>query len=180
MKPRSQTQSPRSQAAGRAADPLAATPYGKGAATLRRLALSGLTLVGLSLALPAAAAEADGLTLSNGWIRFIVPSRPAAGYFTLTNKTDKPRLLTGASSPACGMLMLHESMKQNGRDLMRMVKSVGVPAHGALVFAPGHYHLMCMSPTADVKIGHDVPITLHFGDGTSLTEGFAVRGAASQ
>lgn len=159
---------PRSHGAGRGARraPLA-------------VALSAAALVGTLVAAPPARAAA-ALALSHPWIRFILPSRPAAGYFTLTNKTDKPRLLTGASSPACGMLMLHESMKQNGRDLMRMVKSVGVPAHGALVFAPGHYHLMCMSPTADVKIGHAVPITLHFADGTSLTEGFAVRGAASQ
>lgn len=131
--------------------------------------------IGLCAAGTASAAD-TGLTLSGGWIRFILPSRPAAGYFTLSNASDKPQILTGASSPACGSLMIHQSLRSGDREEMRMVDSATVPAHGTLLFAPGGYHLMCLSPSAEMKIGAQVPVTLTFASGASLTDNFPVRG----
>ena len=89
---------------------------------------------------------ASGLSLSGQWFRLIMPSLPAAGYFTLTNATAAPEKLVGAASPACGMLMLHKSVSRNGEESMIMVPAVTIPAHGRVQFAPGGYHLMCMSP----------------------------------
>src|SRR6187551_2303237 len=94
-----------------------------------------------------AAAAASSVTIEKPWMRFIIKARPAAGYFTLRNNGDAAVELTGASSSACGMLMLHQSKQEKGVDRMMHVKSVSVPAHGTLAFAPGGYHLMCMSPT---------------------------------
>jgi copper(I)-binding protein len=131
------------------------------------------------VAAPAATAQAAEakLTVSGPWMRAIMPSRPAAGYFTLSNGGDADGLLTAADSPACGMIMLHQSVQENGQDKMRMVESVAVPAHGEVAFAPGGYHLMCMSPSADVTAGGEVPVTLHFDDGSAITASFPVRGA---
>ena len=50
-----------------------------------------------------------------------------------------------------------------------------VPAHGTLKFAPHGYHLMCMKPSADMKAGNRVPVTLRFKDGATLTGQFAVH-----
>jgi periplasmic copper chaperone A len=127
---------------------------------------------------PAAASGDSDLVLSGAYMRFIIPARPAAGYFSLKNNGDQPRLLTGASSPACGSLMLHKSMSENGMEMMMPVDSVAVPAHGTIAFSPGAYHLMCMSPS--MKPGDSVPVTLKFKDGGSLTGTFAVRGATGQ
>ncbi|MGH7006854.1 MAG: copper chaperone PCu(A)C, partial [Stellaceae bacterium] len=63
---------------------------------------------------------------------------------------------------------------------MVMVKSVGVPAGGQVKFAPGGYHLMCMSPSKDVTPGHSVPITLRFKDGGTVTAEFPIRSAMGQ
>ncbi len=104
----------------------------------------------LIAAAPAFAGSADrrgGLTVSNAWFRMIVPGRPAGGYFLLTNDGDTARDLVGASSPACGTAMLHQSISENGTDKMVMVDHVEVPAHGSVEFAPGGYHVMCMKPT---------------------------------
>lgn len=131
----------------------------------------------LTTAAPAAAA---GLTIEKPWIRLIIKARPAAGYFTVKNDTDKPVALTGAASPACGMVMLHQSVEENGVGKMLPVKSVAVPAHGQLTFAPGGYHLMCMQPQASMTIGHSVPLTLKFADGQSLTAAFPVKGAGGK
>lgn len=141
-------------------------------------AIAGLLLAaGAMLSLPpAASAAAPAVSVSHPWMRFIIPARPAAGYFTLDNKGNAPEQLVGASSPACGMLMLHQSQEVNGVEQMRPVKSVIVPAHGSIQFTPGHYHLMCMKPTALMSKGHTVPVTLKFAGGKSLTTEFPVRG----
>ena len=132
---------------------------------------------GAALIFGAASAQAAGLTLSNTWVRFIMSSLPAAGYFTLTNDTGKAASLVGAASPACGTLMLHKSMNMNGQESMVMVKSVKVPAHGKIEFAPGGYHLMCLKPQPSMKVGARVPVTLRFADGTKMTADFPVRNA---
>lgn len=138
-----------------------------------------VVLATAGLGLTATAAERD-LHVSDAWIRSIVPSRPAAGYFKLMNRGDQEVELTGASSPACGGMMLHHSMRENGVDKMMMVKSVPVPAHGSIAFAPGGYHLMCTQPTSAIKPGDSVPVTLTFSNGASVTAGFAVKGATGR
>ena len=113
-------------------------------------------------------------------MRVVLPSRPAAGYFTLSNSSATDRTLVGAETPACGKLMLHRSVHQGGQDRMEMMSSVPVPAHGAVKFAPGGNHLMCLSPTADVAPGHALTVTLRFADGATLAAIFAVRGATAR
>ena len=133
----------------------------------------------LAAGTPAQAAE-GGLAVSDAWMRWIMPSRPAAGYFTLSNGTAESRTLVGASSPACARLMLHHSGHEGGVDRMTMVERLTVPAHGKVEFAPGGYHLMCLSPSEDVRPGGSVPVTLRFADGGTLTADFAVRGATGR
>jgi copper(I)-binding protein len=123
------------------------------------------------------AAVASGLSVQEPWMRFVIKSRPAAGYFTLVNDTDSPAELTGASSSACGMLMLHQSKTVNGLEQMLPVKSVAVPTHGTLRFAPGGYHLMCMSPNSKMTVGATVPVTLKFANGKTVTAQFPVKSA---
>jgi copper(I)-binding protein len=134
----------------------------------------------LAIGVIPASAASGGLSIKDGWMRTIIPSRPAAGYFTVLNGTDKQQVLVGAESPACGMLMLHQSQNKSGMEHMAMAENVVVPAHGKITFAPGGYHLMCMSPTKDMVKGHNVPVTLHFADKTSLTAEFPVRGVGGK
>lgn len=137
----------------------------------------GALLLGLLAVATDARAADSGLKVSDPWMRTIIPSRPAAGYFTLSNETGKAHALVGAASPACGMLMLHESIHRNGRERMVMRKWIAVPAHGKVTFAPGGFHLMCMSPKkAQMVPGHKVPVTLRFEDGSSVTVNFPVHG----
>jgi len=131
-------------------------------------------LAGLLAAAPACAAD---LEVGDAWIRALPAKLPAAGYFTLTNKGAKEVSLTGASSAACGMLMLHKSTQSGGMGSMEDVDSVAVPPGGTIKFAPGGYHLMCMDPTPAVKPGGKVSVELSFADGGKLSADFAVRNA---
>lgn len=125
-------------------------------------------------------AAGSGVTVERPWMRFIIKARPAAGYFTLRNDTDAAVELNGASSAACGMLMLHQSQEVNGVDKMLSVKAVTVPSHGVVTFTPGSYHLMCMKPQSAMKVGANVPVTLKFAGGKTIVAQFSVKGPAGK
>jgi hypothetical protein len=110
-------------------------------------------------------------------IEVLLPSRPAAGYFTLENRGGSALILSGASAPDCQSLMLHKSTQDGGMARMAMVASVPVPPHGLLRFAPGGYHLMCMQPSGALltRAGSET-VTLHFADGAAMTAPFAIQG----
>jgi copper(I)-binding protein len=129
----------------------------------------------LCLSPVSAFAAAPGVTVRQPWMRYLLPSLPAAGYMVLQNAGDSAAVLTGAASPACGMLMLHQSQDDSGMAMMMDVQTVPIPAHGSVSFAPGGYHLMCMQPR--MKIGDKVPVTLRFQDGSSLATVMPVYGA---
>jgi copper(I)-binding protein len=145
-----------------------------------------IAIAALLLLVAVSASAAAELTVSNAWMRALPASIPSGGYFTLHNPGNKPAILTGASSPACGMLMLHKTTSMNGMAgnsgmaKMEDVSEVEVPAGGTLSFSPGGYHLMCMHVTAVLKPGATVPVTFAFKDGSSLKAPFAVRNAAGK
>jgi copper(I)-binding protein len=144
---------------------------------------SGLALLLLSATLKAvvpAAADESGLEVSNAHMQTTIPSRPAAGYFTLKNNSDVDRVLVGAASPGCESLMMHKSESVGGMEKMLMVDSVPVLAHQSVAFAVGGFHLMCMSPVESMKPGSSVPVTLTFDGGISLTSDFPVRSAGGK
>jgi copper(I)-binding protein len=142
-----------------------------GAVMIRRMVLAAAAVVVLG------AAGEPGVSVHDPWMRLLIRERPAAGYMTLENSTGAARILTGASSPACGSVMLHQSSDDGGVDRMTMVSAIPLPAHGAASLRPGGYHLMCMEPAATMVVGGTVPMKLEFADGGSLTVDMVVRGA---
>ena len=132
-------------------------------------------LVGALVLWAALAAAAPGVTVTDAWIRSLPGGLPAGGYFTLHNPTGKTLTLQSASSPACGMLMLHKSETMSGMASMDSIASIAVKPGATLQFSPGGYHLMCMEPK--LKLGDKISVTLHFADGTKVQSDFAVRGA---
>jgi periplasmic copper chaperone A len=126
----------------------------------------------------ASVAQPAPLSLSDGWIR-LLPGN-SAGYFTLKNNGTAKVQLTGADTPACGMLMLHKSEEKGGMSSMQDVTSVDVPGGGTLKFAPGGYHLMCMDAKPSLKLGASVPVTLTFKGAPPLTARFDVRSATGK
>src|ERR1043166_7000654 len=143
---------------------------------MRVLSLIIAIAAGLSTPPP----SSSHVTVADGWFRALPANLPAGGYFELRNTGKWPVLLTGASSPACGMLMLHKSESKNGVGSMDDVASIEIPPGGKLDFAPGGYHLMCMDTTVAMKPGASVSVTLKFADGTKTSVIFAVKNARGQ
>lgn len=122
-----------------------------------------------------------GITTAAAWWRYLMPARPAAGYLTLNNLTDKAKELTGATSDACGSIMLHHSTRKGGTDSMEMVQKITISPKGSVSLAPGGYHLMCTQPKAtSFKPGQKIEVVLHFADGGEFATGFDVKGATGQ
>ncbi len=142
---------------------------------MARYLILSLSMGCLPAMMPIAQAASPALTVSKPWMRYLLPSLPAAGYMTLRNFGNADAVLTGAASPACGMLMLHKSQDDSGMAMMMDMQTISIPANGSVTFAPGGYHLMCMQPK--MKIGDRLPVTLHFQDGTSLAAIMPVYGA---
>ena len=133
-----------------------------------------IVIASLLVATSAGAAEVQ---ISDAWIRALPAPSPSGGYFTLKNTGKSELTIIGAKSPGCGMLMLHRSKETGGMSSMEDVSSVPVPAGGEVRFMPGGYHLMCMDPTAAIKPGASVGVTLEFSDKSEATANFAVKNA---
>ena len=127
---------------------------------------------------PLSSAWAAPFDVSDAWFRALPGALPAGGYFTAQNNTGREVSITGVSSDACGMLMIHQSSNKGGMTGMDMLDSVKVPAGAIVKFAPGGYHLMCEAPK--MKIGTKVPVVLHLSDGNAVAVGFAVKGASGK
>lgn len=124
--------------------------------------------------LPPAGRAEPPVTVTNAWFRYMLPELPAGGYMTLNNHSSQPMVLEGASSTACGTLMLHRSEESGGVDRMVAAGKITVPPHGTFRFAPGGYHVMCMHPR--MHIGERVTVTLKFADGGQIPVQFTVYG----
>lgn len=125
-----------------------------------------------------AAAQAAPFDVSGAWFRSLPGGTPAGGYFTAQNNSQREVAITGVSSGACGMLMMHQSRATGGMSGMDMVDQVRLPPGGKVSFAPGGYHLMCEQPK--MKIGDKVPVAITLSNGTKVMVAFAVRNAAGK
>lgn len=136
------------------------------------LLLTGLLAAGL-----AHAGAPAHVSASHAWIRVLPGNLPAGAYVVLHNAGDQPLSLTGASSPAYGEAMLHESSSAGGMNRMTMVDALPIPGHGTQALQPGGYHLMLMDAKHPVHPGDTVHVVLEFGDGSTLPVDFTARPA---
>jgi copper(I)-binding protein len=136
--------------------------------------LIGAAVLAFSAVALAAAPASVPVRVEHAWIRWLPAKLPAAGYAVIRNEGDAALHLTGASSPAYGMVMLHHSRLAQGDSTMEMVDSLDIPAHGSVKLSPGGYHLMLMQPTHAIKPGDNVKVTLEFAGGARLQADFPV------
>jgi len=138
---------------------------------IQRAAL--LLLSGLWLAQAQAAGK---VMVDNAWVREAPPGAAAsAGYMTLHNMGDKPRVLVGASCAAFGNTMLHRTIMQDGMAKMVHQKQIVIPAGGSVTFQPNDYHVMLMKPKHALKAGDKVEVVLKFKNGETMTVTHEVR-----
>ncbi len=138
----------------------------------------------LSLAQPAlcltaggvrSATQAGDAKVDAAWVRWLPADVPLAGYATITNRGDRTIVLTAASSPMFQEISIHRSIQAAGNVQMSPVNEITIAPHTTLDFASRGFHLMLMRPREPIDLKPDIPITLRFADGSSLTAEFQVR-----
>ncbi len=130
-----------------------------------RISLAAFLLLA---ATPAWAGPPPGVTVSKGQI-VLLSGSPAMGFFTVTNGSAQALLIDGWSTPACAALQLEEAGATSGG-----IARLTVPGKDQLAFVRGGYHLTCWKPTAALKAGATIPVTVSFRGGATLTAPFAV------
>lgn len=129
-------------------------------------------LAGAAIAAPPASPA--GVRIEHAWIRWLPANLPAGGYAEIVNGSNATVRITGASSSAYGMVMLHRSHLAHGDSTMTPVDHLDIPAHGKVKLAPGGYHLMLMHAKQPIKPGDTVKVTLEFAGGEAFQADFSV------
>ena len=117
----------------------------------------------LAAALAAAPAALAQVAVSDPWVRGTVAGQKATGAF-MQLKADADVSLVGASSPAAGIVEIHEMRMDAGVMRMSAISALPLPAGKAVELKPGGYHVMLMALKAPLKEGDTVPVTLTFKD----------------
>jgi copper(I)-binding protein len=128
------------------------------------------------LAATPALAQPAGIEVQQPWARATpAGARSGAVYLTLLDH-GAPDQLTGASTPAAGMAMLHESREENGVARMRMLGAVPLPPGRPVTFKPGGLHVMLTELAQPLRPGTSFALTLHFARAPEVTVEVPVLG----
>jgi copper(I)-binding protein len=125
----------------------------------------------------ASATQAQAVQIKSAWIRWLPGGVPLAGYATLANQSDQPLAITSATSLAFHDVSLHQTIETGGEVRMSPLERISVAPHATLDFEARGIHMMLMQPRETLDPHGEVPIILHFADGSSLTVRFQVRTA---
>lgn len=100
-------------------------------------------------------------TVKEPWVRSTVAQQMATGAFFSISSAGGGKLLS-VSSPAAGVVEIHE-MKMDGSTMkMRAVTALDLPAGKAVELKPGGYHVMLMDLKQALIKDSKVPLTLVF------------------
>jgi copper(I)-binding protein len=103
------------------------------------------------------------ITIEKPWARAsILQSRPGAAYLMIRNTGTKPDRLLKVTSPAAGMVMIHESKITDGVAQMLAHGGLDIAAGAELTFRPGGLHLMLMGLHERLREGDTLTLILRF------------------
>ncbi|HYO87618.1 MAG TPA: copper chaperone PCu(A)C, partial [Candidatus Limnocylindrales bacterium] len=126
-----------------------------------------VTEMAMELATPEATAEMGGM---GGMGAMHASSDVSAAYMTITNLGSADDVLIAASSPAAGIVEIHEVIMQNDVMQMRPVEGgIPLPAGESASLEPGGLHIMLLDLQMPLVEGTAIPITLTFESGAQLT-----------
>jgi copper(I)-binding protein len=91
----------------------------------------------------------------------------------LTSRSDVT--LVSASSPAAGIVEVHEMKMEGGIMRMRAVPRLALPTGVTVQLKPGSYHVMLMDLKQPLKKGDTVTLTLRLEHKDSKIESLDVR-----
>ena len=120
------------------------------------------------LAVSVAAHGADGVAVSNAWVRATAPGQEVgAGYMDLESNVDAT--LFKVESPAADTVEIHMMSMKEGVMEMRMMENLPLPAGKMVRLEPGGFHLMLIDLKQPLRAGETVRFLLHVKDDQGKT-----------
>lgn len=110
-----------------------------------------------------------GISVSDVWIRPGGEGMNTGAFCIITNNSETPDTLIGASSDLAELIEVHETYEaESGQMGMRHVPAIPVEANGTLQLKPGSYHVMFIQLLKDVTVGTEHSFTLNFKNGGAV------------
>ncbi|GAA2535030.1 copper chaperone PCu(A)C [Mycolicibacterium diernhoferi] len=142
---------------------------------MRRVLILLAVLVLSACGSPADQQMAESVSIHDQWAS-AGDGQMAAVFGTLVNDGPREARIVSGSSPAAGMVEVHEVAGATGAKTMRpKAGGLVLPAGGSHDLVPGGDHLMLMDLTAPLSAGADIELTLQFEDGSTLPVTVQVR-----
>jgi copper(I)-binding protein len=114
----------------------------------------------LSFVLSAACLPAVAqVTVQEPWVRGTVAQQKGTGMFARITSAQPARLVS-ASSPAAGVVEIHEMTMDGNVMRMRAIPGLELPAGKTVELKPGGLHLMLIDLKQPLEPGKTVPVTL--------------------
>jgi copper(I)-binding protein len=134
---------------------------------VRRLFVFLFCLLSLS---SAAAQSVDNIIVTGAWVRATVSDREMASeaggvsgaYMTIANESETPFALVAASTPAAGLVEIHETQMTNGVMRMNPIERLELQPGESAVLEPGGFHIMLMDLARGLAPGDAISLTLTF------------------
>ena len=118
----------------------------------------------LALLASASAYACEHLVFDDPWIREPPPvSRVAAGYVSISNKSEHDIEISGVESSCCKHVMIHETVIENGEARMRHRDKLTISANSELILAPLGMHMMLMGAHEAVENGEELEVVFICG-----------------
>ncbi len=116
-------------------------------------------LIAVACSLVLAGPVAAQTSASEPWVRGTVAQQKATGAFMTLTSVSGGKLLS-VSSPAAGVVEIHEMKMEGSTMKMAAVSALELPAGKAVELKPGGYHVMLMDLKQPLKAGDSVALTL--------------------
>jgi len=101
--------------------------------------------------------------VSNPFARATPPGAKVAGAFmTIKNVGPDADRLVSVSSPAAGLVEIHEMAMEGGMMKMRALKGIDLKPGATVELQPGGYHVMLEDLKQPLKQGEQIPVKLTF------------------
>ena len=118
---------------------------------------------------PLAVAQQGDVQINDLRVSQPIPGQTmSAGYFQITNHSDRVLTLIGVEANIAERVELHQSMNMNGMNHMRPLQSAHIQPGETLVFEPGGRHLMLIGVQATQAENLTPELTFRFTDGSEL------------
>lgn len=113
------------------------------------------------------------ITVTDPWVRSMVPGQKSTGAFMQLNSVEDSRLVD-ASSPNF-IVEIHEMSMHGNVMRMKQIDGIDLPAGKTVELKPGSYHLMFIDVKKQLKEGDTVPLTLRFENTEKVSQTIKVN-----